>query len=100
MELVHKSINMTDHAFHCYIVLINFPLPPIARFIPFIFSVWNTVKGGGDTITKLDDICQKRIGIRTEVTVATAQIMLNIGVVFHRCLQMITSDDPDKYATL
>mmetsp|Transcript_30638 Transcript_30638/g.64831 ORF Transcript_30638/g.64831 Transcript_30638/m.64831 type:complete len:282 (-) Transcript_30638:108-953(-) len=26
--------------------------------------------------------------------------MLNIGVVFHRCLQMITSDEPTKYPTL
>ena len=96
---------MTEHAFHCYLGLwralninqndINFPLPPIAHFIHFIISIWNTVRGGGDIIPKLDDICQEHIGIRSEVTVATARIMLKNGVVFHRCLQMITSDDSD-----
>ena len=59
------------------------------------------MKGGGDTITKLDDICQvERIGIMTEMTVASTRIMLNIAVVFHRCNQMITSDDPSKYLML
>ena len=58
------------------------------------------MKGGGDTITKLDDICQEQIGFRTEVTVSSTQIMLNIAVVFFRCNQMITYDDPLKYHIL
>ena len=58
------------------------------------------MKGSGDTITKLDDICQERIGIRIGVTVAFSRIMMNIEVVFHQCPQMIISDDPPKYPTL
>ena len=44
---------------------ISYPLPPVARIVPLVVSRWNTLKGGGDTITKLDDICQERIGIWT-----------------------------------
>ncbi len=108
-----KSLKMTTHAFRCYLGLwrtinvksvksthIRYPLPPVARGIPLITSEWNTVKGGGDTITKLDDICQERIGIRTPVTVASGRTLLNTGVVFHRCNQMITSKDPSQYPTL
>jgi hypothetical protein len=29
------------------------PLPPIARIIPLNLAIWNAVKGGSDTITKL-----------------------------------------------
>lgn len=29
------------------------PLPYISRILPFIFSTWNCLKGGSDTITKL-----------------------------------------------
>ena len=101
---------MTEHALYGYLTLwralnvndsdIKFPLPPVARIVPLIISVRNSVKGGSDTTTKLDDICQERIGIRTEVTVVTSQIMLNMAIVFHRCIQMTASDDPEEYPTL
>jgi len=29
------------------------PLPPISKLIPLIFAIWNAIKGGSDTITKL-----------------------------------------------
>ena len=104
-----KHVKMTQHAFQCYLGLwralnvtkeMEYPLPPIARIVPLVVAIWNTLKGGGDTITKLDDICQERLGIRTESNVATARDLLNLGVVFHRCNQMISSKDPEEYPTL
>ena len=96
------KLKMTPHTFQCYLGLwraininppkeVHFPLPPLARIIPLLVSYWNVLKGGGDTITKLDDICQERIGIRSEVLVASARTLLNIGVVFHRCIQICSS---------
>ena len=104
-----KHVKMSKHAFQCYLGLwrelnvtkeMEYPLPPIARIVPLVVAIWNTLKGGGDTITKLDDICQERLGIRTESNVATARDLLNLGVVFHRCNQMISSKDPEEYPTL
>ena len=102
---------MTPHTFQCYRGLwhaininppkeVHFPLPPLAHIIPLLVSFWNVLKGGGDTITKLDDICQERIGIRSEVLVASARTLLNIGVVFHRCIQICSSKRLSEYPTL
>jgi len=104
-----KSLNISEHAFQCYFGLwreinvkcsVHYPLPPIARIIPLIVSIWNSVKGGGDTLTRLDNNCQERLGIRTMVTIASSRILLNLGLVFHRCIQMVSSKDPDYYPTL
>ena len=89
-----ESLKITEHAFQCYLGLwralnvnpptdIYFPLPPLARIIPLTVAVWNSLKGGGDTLTKLVDICQERIGIRSEVLAASSRILLNAGLVFH-----------------
>jgi len=105
------KLKMTPHTFQCYLGLwpaininppkeVHFPLPPLARIIPLLVSYWNVLKGGGDTITKLDDICQERIGIRSEVLVASARTLLNIGVVLHRCIQMCSSKRLSEYPTL
>ena len=104
-----KHIKMSKHAFQCYLRLLRalnvtmelqLPLPPIAWIVPLVVAIWNTLKAHGDTITKLDDISQERIGVRTENNVATAWDMLHLGVVFHCVHQMISSKDPDEYPTL
>ena len=77
-----------------------YPLPPLARIIPLTVATWNTLKGGGDTLTRLTDICQERIGVRSENLVACTRLLLNVGLVFHRCNQMCTSKDPSEYPTL
>ena len=59
-----------------------------------------SAKGDGDTITRLDDICQERIGIRTDITIASIRDLLNSGIVFHRLIQIVTSQDPSEYPTL
>lgn len=102
-----KSLKMTEEALLCRLGLwrglnvnvpktIKFPLPPIARVVPFVTSRWNGLKGGGDAITKLDDDCQERIGIRTENNVASSRILLNFGVSFHRFVQILGAKKPKK----
>ena len=63
-------------------------------------AIWNTLKGGEDTITKLDDIYQGHLGIGLDTIIACARILLNLGIVFHRCNQMLVSKHPSEYPTL
>jgi len=51
----------------------------------------NTLKGGGDAITKLIDSCRERIGIRGEGTVACARILMYYAVLFHRFNCMLSA---------
>lgn len=104
-----KSLKMNQHAFQSYVGLwrginvdikIPRPVAPAARILSLSHSYYNATKGGGDTITKFDDICQERMPVRTEVTVASSRVLVNSGVVTHRNIQMITSKSPEWYPTL
>jgi hypothetical protein len=76
-----------------------FPLPMIARIVPFVISFWNSLKGGGDTITKLLDRCKENV--RSETIVATARLFLYFGVLFHRIHQWCGArKDLDFYASV
>ena len=94
-----SQLKMSNHAFQCHLGLwrainintpegIYFPLPPLARIIPWLVAVWNTIKGGGDTLTMMSDICQEQIDICSENLVACARVIVNLRLVFHRCNQM------------
>ena len=52
-----------------------------------VISLWNSLKGGGDSITKLLDRCKEQVGIRTECNAASARLMLYFAVLFHRLHQ-------------
>ena len=69
------------------------PLPEIARILPLTTSTWNTLTDGGDTLT-YDWLtsAKERISVRSEVNIAVFCILLNIGLIFHHCNQMSTSD--------
>ena len=45
---------------------IPYPLPPTATINPLSIVMWDSLKGGGDTITKLIDNVQERIETRIE----------------------------------
>ena len=49
---------------------IPYPLPPTVTINPLSIAMWDSLKGGGDTITKLIDNVQERIGIRSDNTTA------------------------------
>ena len=96
---------MLEHTFQCCVGLsrrinINTPedlyflIPPLTGMLPRKVATWNNFKGGGDNLTKLADICQEEIGVRSDNLVACTSILLNIGLVFHRCNQICTSMDP------
>ena len=56
------------------------PLPYVlSRSMTLLVSIKNLIKGDGDTSTKLDDFCQERIDIRSEVLVASSRTLLNVG---------------------
>lgn len=65
----------------------HYPLPPIVRIVPLIISMWNALKGGGDTITKLLDGCKEQVGIRSECVMASARLFLYFSIMFHRLHQ-------------
>ena len=103
-------LKMSEHTFQCYLGLwrgininppedLYFPIPPLAGMLPLKVATWNNLKGGGDNLTKLADICQEEIGVRSDNLVACTSILLNIGLVFHRCNQMCTLMDPSSYPT-
>ena len=63
------------------------PLPPTVRIVPLSIALWNALKGGGDTCTKLLDNCQERVGIRSECIMACARLLLYFAIIFHRANQ-------------
>ena len=63
---------------------IRYPLPPTVTINPLSFAMWDSLKGGGDTITKLIDNVQERIGIRSDNTTATARLLMYFAIAFHR----------------
>ena len=77
-----------------------FPVPGLAMIVSWLVAVWNTIRGGGDTLPRMSNIYQERIGICSENLVACDRVLVNLGLVFHRCNQVSTSKDPDDYSTL
>jgi hypothetical protein len=77
------------------------PHPKTARIVPISVAKWNTLKGGGDAITKLIDSCRERIPIRGEGTGACARILMYYAVVFHRFNGMLSCcKDLADYASI
>ena len=104
---------MLEHTFQCYLGLwrgininppddLYFPIPPLAGMLPLKVATWNNLKGGGDNLTKLADICQEKIGVRSDNLVACTRILLNIGLVFHfivaiRCAHPLILPPTQRY---
>ena len=66
-----RHLKMSEHTFKCYLGLwrgininppedLYFPIPLLARMLPLKVATWNNLKGGGDNLTKLADICQEK----------------------------------------
>ena len=103
-------LKMSEHTFQCYLGLwrgininspedLHFPIPPLAGTLPLKVAMWNNLKDGGDNLTKLADICQERIGVRSENLVACTRILLNIGLVFHCCNYPRICPSTHRYCT-
>lgn len=74
-----------------------FPFPQTVRIIIMSVSLWNALKGGGDTITHLLDLHKERLGIRTDVTTACARILMYFAVLFHRVNQWCNAKTDLKF---
>ena len=80
---------------------IPYPLPPTVTINPLSIAMWDSLKGGGDTITKLIDNVQERIGIRSDNTTATARLLMYFAIAFHRGNQWCgAKEDLTFYPTL
>jgi hypothetical protein len=80
---------------------IQFPLPACSRLLPIQHARWNILKGPSDTTTKLIDMVEEKLGVRTPRTVVTARITAIAVVAFHRSKQMLSAKkNLDKYPSL
>jgi len=77
------------------------PLPPTVTINPLTHTIWNSFKGGGDTITKLIDNVQERLGIRSDSNAASARLLVYFAIAFHRGNQWChAKEDLTFYPTL
>jgi hypothetical protein len=78
------------------------PLPPIARIIPLNLAIWNAVKGGSDTITKL--LWMQKYAPPSKLPQASvmSRILLLSLACIHRLNQVATAkmDAKGKYKSL
>ncbi|OEU17716.1 hypothetical protein FRACYDRAFT_238144 [Fragilariopsis cylindrus CCMP1102] len=106
-----KKLNMTYHSFQTdfYIwrqlrikKVLQLPIPPCNRILPYNHSVWNNLKGASDTATKLMWNCQIKFASsgRSQV-VAFAKFLQLYSILLHREYQIATAKpDLNFYASL
>jgi len=87
----NPKLKLDIHTWHQWVEIflsitndIGYPLPPMERIIPLIFSCWNAGKSGSDTISKLLAKCYYNIPSQHPQAQAIARMILTITVVcFH-----------------
>jgi hypothetical protein len=96
-----KKLGMSYHSFltDYYIwrqlrikKVLQLPIPPCNRILPYNHSVWNNLKGASDTATKLMWNCQIKFASsgRSQV-VATAKFFQLYSILLHREYQVATA---------
>ena len=68
----------------------KFPVPNCWGLLPLEHSLWNSCKGGSDTITRFMANCKPSLPIRTPQTVIVSRYLMLRAVLFHRLLQSTT----------
>jgi hypothetical protein len=68
------------------------PLPPIARIVPYNIAVWNSFKGGSDTLTKLIWRADYNPPTNDIQAHAVARLLLLASTVVHRLQHMATAN--------
>ena len=58
--------------------------------VPLDYSLWNSIKGGSDTVTRFACNCQIIVPIRSPQTVVVARFLALHAVLFHRLTQAVT----------
>ena len=74
----------------------KYPIPPCDMLVPLDCSLWNSSKGGSDTVTRFAWNCMIIVPIRTPQTVVVARFLALYSVLFHRLIQNVTmTKEPD-----
>jgi hypothetical protein len=106
-----KKLGMSYHSFltDFYIwrqlrmhKVLQLPIPPCNRILPYNHSVWNNLKGASDTATKLMWNCQIKFasGGRSQL-VASSKFFQLYSILLHREYQVATAKaDLNFYASL
>eukprot|EP00956_Cyclotella_meneghiniana_P031813 scaffold85070_cov113-Cyclotella_meneghiniana.AAC.1 len=68
----------------------KFPIPPCDMVVPLDCSLWNSSKGGSDTVTRFAWNCKIIVPIRTPQTVVVARFFALYSVLYHRLIQAVT----------
>ena len=76
------------------------PLPPISKLIPLIYAIWNAMKGGSDTITKLIWSAMYAPPNHLPQAHAIARMFLLVFIQIHRSNQIGTSKSTMPYKSL
>ena len=66
-----------------------FPIPAIKMLLPLEHSIWNSSKGGSDTVSKHAWSCLAVLSIKMPQCSVVARFFLNYAVIFHRVRQVI-----------
>jgi len=76
------------------------PLPPLTKMIPLLYSVWNSMKGGSDTITKMIWSANYSPPCHTPQANGIARMFLLLFIQCHRANQVATSKQSMPYKSL
>ena len=71
----------------------NLPVPQLERIIPIVFSLWNTLKGGSDTLTKLMAHEDCRLPTKDPQAFAIGRMLKLILTAVHRMSQIMGAKD-------
>ena len=72
----------------------KYPIPPCNMLVPLDCSLWNSSKGGSDTVTRLACNCKIIVPIKSPQSVVVARFLSLYAVLFHRLNQAVTSMKP------
>ena len=84
--LIWKKINPIDSNLSAS----KYPIPPCNMLVPLDYSLWNSSKGGPDTVTRFVCNCQIIVPIRSPQIVVVASFFALHAVLFHQLTQAVT----------
>jgi hypothetical protein len=78
------------------------PVPPCKTMVPLIFSIWNALKSGSDTLTKIMSHHQPNVPRKGPQAVAVQRNLMIVAGTMHRILQHVEAkeDLENNYGTL
>ena len=66
-----------------FISVMLFPIPACNMLLPYEYALWNSSKGGSDTVTRFTWNCLSVLPIKMPQTVIVARFLLIFAVLMH-----------------